>query len=265
MSAPARLATKAAAKLLKKASIFVTDTIKFIDDHGVTEAKKHLGDTRVKKAKKKIDDKKAKEQLKGRAKQKEKKAEEKKTGKKTAKSTSKKPRRVKSKRGKQKRTKEESKELGKLIAQQKRELRQEAFPESGSTAGGGRQEILMRPGRVAGRKRFPREVVEDPRGQLKSLHQFPEEQLKSFEPGELVEQKLRPHADPSSSIWAQMRGQELTPAQEDEFRKLIDSGGMSMVQKGGQVRQYSSGGQIGSGVGSAMRGWGAVSRKKRNT
>ena len=62
-----------------------------------------------------------------------------------------------------------------------------------------------------------------------------------------------------------MRGQELTPAQEDEFRKLIDSGGMSMVQKGGQVRQYSRGGQIGSGVGTAMRGWGAVSRRKRST
>jgi len=265
MSVAAKLAEKAALKLLKKTSIFVTDTLKFIDDHGVTEAKKHLGDTRVKKAKKKIDDKKAKEQLKGRAKQQEKKAEEKKTGKKTAKSTSKKPRRVKSKRGKQKRTKEESKELGKLIAQQKKELRDEAFPPSGSTAGGGREQMLIRPGRVAGRKRLPREVVEHPSGRLKSLHEFTEDQLKSFEPGEVVEQRLKPHADPTSMIYQQMRGQELTPSQDAEFQALLEQGWGLDRKRGGQVRQYSIGGQIGSGVGTAMRGWGAVSRKKRST
>ena len=265
MSVAAKLAEKAALKLLKKTSIFVTDTIKFWDDHGIAATRKHLGPTRLKKAQKKRVDEESQKQLKARAKQTEKKAEEKKTGKKTAKSTSKKPRRVKSKRGKQKRTKEESKELGKLIAQQKKELRDEAFPPSGSTAGGGREQMLIRPGRVAGQKRLPREVVEHPSGRLKSLHEFTEDQLKSFEPGEVVEQRLKPHADPASMIHQQMRGQELTPSQDAEFQALLEQGWGLDRKRGGQVRQYSIGGQIGSGVGTAMRGWGAVSRKKRST
>lgn len=266
MSVAAKLAEKAALKLLKKTSIFVTDTIKFLDDHGIAATRKHLGPTRLKKAQKKRADEESQKQLKARAKQTEKKAEEKKTGKKTAKSTSKKPRRVKSKRGKQKRTKEESKELGKLIAQQKKELRDEAFPSSGSTAGGGREGMLMRPGRVAGRKRLPREVVEHPSGRLKSLHEFTEDQLKSFEPDELRRQlEIQPHADPASMIHQQMRGQELTPSQDAEFQALLEQGWGLDRKRGGQVRQYSRGGQIGSGVGTAMRGWGAVSRRKRST
>ena len=272
MSVAAKLAEKAALKLLKKTSIYVGDVIKFWDDHGIAATRKHLGPVRLKKAQKKIDDDKAQKQLKAREEQKAKKAEEKKPpkGTKTDKSSKKKKTAAeRTKRGyfgakEQRFTKKdlahmspaERKEFHKLRYQQKKALKDEAFPSSGSTAGGQREEMVLPGGRI----------VESPSGRLKSLHEFTEDQLKSFEPGpETLEQQLKPHADPKSMIHQQMRGKELTPSQDAEFQGLIEQGWGLDRKRGGKVRQYSSGGQIGSGVGTAMRGWGAVSRRKRST
>ena len=271
MSVAAKLAEKAAKKLLKETSIYVGDVIKFWDDHGIAATRKHLGPTRLKKAQKKKADEEAQKQLKGRAEQKKKKAEEKKPpkGTKTGKSSKKKKTAAeRTKRGyfgakEQRFTKKdlahmspaERKEFHKLRSQQKKALKDEAFPPSGSTAGGQREEMIL-PG---SRKR----KVEHPSGRLKSKHQFTPSELANFTKEELEKQLRQPHAEPPRVVERQMRGQDLTPAQEAEFESLLTKDGWGLDRKkGGQIKRYAAGRQVGLGVGAAKRGWGAVSRIK---
>ena len=246
----ANKAAQAALKLLKKPSIMVDDTAKFAKKFGEKKAVEHLGETRVKKAKAAL----------------AKKAEKKK-GKK------KKP---KSKKGWTKKdlahmTKEERKEFSKLRKEQKAIMEREGKG-SGSTAGGGREQMLVRQGRRAsphtgdavprGRRKpkvkYPRQkrsVVEHPSGRLKSKAQTYSDTEKRFlEPYEQIEEKLSP-APPgtASQIYEGMRGKTIGKDQLDDLEDMIRAGDLSVEGRkhGGKIKS-------GRGVGKALRGWGKV-------
>ena len=243
-------AAQAAAKLLKKPSIMVDDTAKFAKKFGEKKAVEHLGETRVKKAKAAL----------------AKKAEKKK-GKK------KKP---KSKKGWTKKdlahmTKEERKEFSKLRKEQKAIMEREGKG-SGSTAGGGREQMLIRQGRRAsphtgdavprGRRKpkvkYPRQkrsIVEHPSGRLKSKAEtYSKEEKRFLEPYEKIEEQLRP-APPgtASQIYEAMHGKRIGKDQLDDLEAMIRSGeiGVEGRKRGGKVKS-------GRGVGKALRGWGKV-------
>ena len=241
-------AAQAALKLLKKPSVMVDDTAKFAKKFGKKNAIKHLGETRVKKAEAAL----AKKAEKNKGKKKKKK---------------KSPDKVK-------RTKEEHAELKKLEAEQKAIMEREGRG-SGSTAGGGREQMLVRQGRRASphtgdavprgrtkpKVKYPRQkrsVVEHPSGRLKSKAQTYSDREKRFlEPYEKIEEKLSP-APPgtASQIYEGMRGKRIGQDQLDDIEDMIRSGeaGMSVVGRkhGGKIKS-------GRGVGKALRGWGKVS------
>ena len=146
--------------------------------------------------------------------------------------------------------------------------------DSGATAGGAREQTLVRQGRRASpytgdavprgskkpKVKYPRpkrSVVEHPSGRLKSKAQTYSDREKRFlEPYEQIEEKLSP-APPgtASQIYEGMRGKTIGKDQLDDLEDRIRSGESGMSIKG---RKH--GGQIksGRGVGKALRGWGKV-------
>ena len=199
-------AAKAALKLLKKPSVMVDDTAKFAKKFGEKKAVEHLGETRVKKAKAALG----------------KKAEKKKGKKKKPK-----PKKKWTKKDLAHMSKEERKEFNQLRKEQKSIMEKEGR-DSGSTAGGAREQTLVRQGRRASpytgdavprgskkpKVKYPRpkrSVVEHPSGRLKSKAQTYSDREKRFlEPYEQIEEKLSP-APPgtASQIYEGMRGKTI--------------------------------------------------------
>ena len=246
----ANKAAQAALKLLKKPSIMVDDTAKFAKKFGEKKAVEHLGETRVKKAKAAL----------------AKKAEKKKGKKKKPKS-----KKEWTKKDLAHMTKEERKEFSQLRKEQKAIMEREGKG-SGSTAGGGREQMLIRQGRRAsphtgdavprGRRKpkvkYPRQkrsVIEDPSGRLKSKAEtFSDREKKFLEPYEQIEEQLRPMPPGTASqIYEGMRGKRIGQDQIDDLEAMIRSGeiGVEGRKRGGKVKS-------GRGVGKALRGWGKV-------
>ena len=245
-------AAKAALKLLKKPSVMVDDTAKFAKKFGEKKAIEHLGQTRVNKAKAAI---------------------AKKADKKKGKKKKPKPKKKWTKKDLAHMSKEERKEFNQLRKEQKSIMEKEGR-DSGSTAGGAREQTLVRQGRRASpytgdavprgskkpKVKYPRpkrSVVEHPSGRLKSKAQTYSDREKRFlEPYEQIEEKLSP-APPgtASQIYEGMRGKTIGKDQLDDLEDRIRSGESGMSIKG---RKH--GGQIksGRGVGKALRGWGKV-------
>ena len=248
----AKKAVKAAKVLSKQPSIMTGDTRKFAGKFGKDLAEHHLGKTRVDKAIKSV----AKDAAKKKSKTKKPKSKKKWTKKDLAHMT-----------------KEERKEFSKLRKEQKAIMEREGKG-SGSTAGGGREQMLIRQGRRAsphtgdavprGRRKpkvkYPRQkrsVVEDPSGRLKSKAEtFSDREKKFLEPYEQIEEQLRPMPPGTASqIYEGMRGKRIGQDQLDDLEAMIRSGesGMSVVGRkhGGKIKS-------GRGVGKALRGWGKV-------
>ena len=243
-------AAKAALKLLKKPSVMVDDTTKFAKKFGEKKAVEHLGQTRVNKAKAAI---------------------AKKADKKKGKKKKPKPKKKWTKKDLAHMSKEERKEFNKLRKEQKSIMEKEGRG-SGSTAGGAREQTLVRQGRRAspytgdavprGRRKpkvkYPRQkrsVVEHPSGRLKSKAQTYSDTEKRFlEPYEQIEEKLSP-APPgtASQIYEGMRGKTIGKDQLDDLEDMIRAGDLSVEGRkhGGKIKS-------GRGVGKALRGWGKV-------
>ena len=245
-------AAKAALKLLKKPSVMVDDTAKFAKKFGEKKAVEHLGQTRVNKAKAAI---------------------AKKADKKKGKKKKPKPKKKWTKKDLAHMSKEERGEFSKLRKQQERDAKGSSSG-GGSTAGGAREQTLVRQGRRAspytgdgvprGRKKpkvkYPRQkrsVVEHPSGRLKSKAQTYSDTEKRFlEPYEQIEEKLSP-APPgtASQIYEGMRGKTIGQDQIDDLEAMIRSGESGMSIKG---RKHGGKIKSGRGVGKALRGWGKV-------
>ena len=228
-------AAKAAAKLLKKPSIMVDDTKKFAGKYGKKLAEEHLGESRVKKAmasvKKKADKKKDKPTKKS------------------------KPKKRFSKKDLGHMSKEERKEFNKLRKQQKADMAGQE--KTGSTSGGRREQMLVRPGRTTSAKkgklkRSKRTIVEHPSGRLKSKARLREDEMRDFEPGEKMEERLRPMPPGTADqTFEAMRGKGMGRGQLEDIMDQIKGGTLTMKSKGGKVGSPR-------GVGKALRGWGKV-------
>ena len=226
-------AAKAAADLLKKPSVMVDDTKKFAGKFGKKLAEEHLGKDRVKKAMastaKKAQKKKATPKPKSK----------KKFTKKDLKHMS----------------KEERKEFSKLRKQQEADMKGEE--RTTSTSGGARQQMLIRPGRTVSMKkgklkRSPRTIVEHPGGKLKSKSRLSEDEMREFNPGEKMAERLRPMPPGTADqTFEAMRGKGMGRGQLEDIMDQVMGGGLTMKSKGGRINSPR-------GVGKALRGFGKV-------
>ena len=155
-------------------------------------------------------------------------------------------------------SKEERKEFSKLRKQQEDDMKGDL--KTASTSGGRREQMLVRPGRTTSDKkgklkRSKRTIVEHPSGRLKSKGRLEEDEMRDFEPGEKMEERLRPTppytVDQAADVMGLSEGYG-----KNQMKEIMDH------IKDGTLTKKSKGGKVGSprGVGKALRGWGKVTR-----